>query len=108
MITERWQFTSVGVWSEYLEYVGEVAQVEDVVKLDGGGQEGCGDALMEGQGQLHQLRAALLQNGWESLTAQMLTQDAAVDSVQSLHTRKRERKHREMPLKQTNCSTTSL
>lgn len=87
------------MWSEYLEYVGEVTQVEDVVELDGGGQEGCGDALVEGQGQLDQLRAALLQNGWESLAAQMLTQDAAVDGVQSIHTGKRERKHREMPLK---------
>lgn len=87
------------MWSEYLEYVGEVSQVEDVVELDGGGQEGRGDALMEGQGQLDQLRAALLQNGCESLAAQMLTQDAAVDGVQSVHAGKRERKDREMPLK---------
>ncbi len=34
----------------HLENVGEVSQVEDVVELDGGGEEGRGDALVQGQG----------------------------------------------------------
>ena len=34
----------------HLEDVGEISQVEDVVELDCGGQEGGGDALVQGQG----------------------------------------------------------
>ena len=34
----------------HLEDVGEISQVEDVVELDCGGQEGAGDALVQGQG----------------------------------------------------------
>lgn len=33
----------------HLKDVGEVPQVEDVVELDGRGQEGGGDALVHGQ-----------------------------------------------------------
>lgn len=39
----------------YLEYVGEIAEIEDVVELDGGGKEGGGDAMMEVECQLDQL-----------------------------------------------------
>lgn len=34
----------------HLENVGEVSQVKDVVELDCGGEEGGGDALVQGQG----------------------------------------------------------
>lgn len=78
---------------EYLEYVGEVAEVEDVVELDGGGQEAGGDALVESEGQRDQLRAALLQGRGEAVSAQVLAQDAAVDGVQGLHSGERQRKH---------------
>lgn len=37
-------------YMHHLEYAGEVSQVEDVVELDCGGEEGGGDALVQGQG----------------------------------------------------------
>lgn len=58
---------------EYLKYVGEITEIEDVVEFDGGRQECGGHALMERQCQLYQLGTALLQNLWESLTTEVLT-----------------------------------
>lgn len=34
----------------HLKYVGEVSQVEDVMELDRGGEEGSRDPLVQGQG----------------------------------------------------------
>ena len=82
----------------YLEYVGEVTQVEDVVELDGGGEEGGGDTLVEGQGELHQLRGALLQRRAEALPAQVLAQDAGVDGVEGVCAREAQGKHRKVSL----------
>lgn len=66
----------------HLEYVGEVPQVKDVVELDRCGEEGGGDALVEGQSQLDQGGAALLQGRAKSFSTQMLRQDGAVDGAQ--------------------------
>lgn len=71
------------------------------MELDGGGQEGGGDALVESECQRDQLRAALLQSRCEALSAQVLVQDTAVDGVQGLHSGERQRKHREVPLRYT-------
>lgn len=38
----------------YLKYVSEIPEVEDVVELGGGGQEGEGDLLMQLESRLHQ------------------------------------------------------
>jgi hypothetical protein len=43
-----------------LEYVGEVPEIEDIVELDGGGQESGGDLVMEIQCHIYQLLHALL------------------------------------------------
>lgn len=83
----------------YLEDVGEVTQVEDVVEFDGGGQEGGTHTLMKRQSQLDELATAFLKHGAESLATQVLAQNAAVDGVESIHARKRERKHREVALR---------
>lgn len=82
----------------YLEDVGEVTQVEDVVEFGGGGQEGGTHTLMECQSQLDKLGAALLNHGAESFATQVLAENAAVDGVEGVHSRKRERKHREVAL----------
>lgn len=82
----------------HLEDVGEVSQVEDVVELDSGGEEGGGDALVQGQGQLDQGGAALLQGSAEALSFQVLRQDGGVDGAQGLGSRKRQGKDREVAL----------
>ena len=82
----------------HLEDVGEVAQVEDVVELDGGGQEGGGDALVEAQRQLHQGGRAALQLGAEARSAQPLGQDGGVDGGERVGAREGQRKHGEVAL----------
>lgn len=72
------------------------------MKFDGCGQESCGHALVESQGQLDELGAAPLDCGGEPIPAQMLTEDAAVDGVQSVHSREGQCKHGEMPLRGRN------
>ena len=45
----------------YLEDVGQVSEVEDVVEFDGCGQEGGIDLSVSGQGSCHQGRSKLLE-----------------------------------------------
>lgn len=68
------------------------------MEFDGGGQEGGTHTLMKCQSQLDELGTAFLKHSAESLTAQVLAQNAAVDGVESVHSRERKRKHREMAL----------
>ena len=72
------------LWSNflYLEYIGEVSQVEDVVELDGGGKEGRCDLLVEGQRCVHQLLCVLLNLAGETSTHDMALEDAQVDCTQ--------------------------
>ena len=67
----------------YLEDVGEVAQVEDVVELDGGGQEGVRHAVVQRDGAVHHRRAHLDDAAVEGALLQVLRQDAVVDAVKS-------------------------
>lgn len=88
----------------YLEYVGEVTQVKDVVEFDGGGQEGGTHTLMKCQSQLHKLGTAFLKHTAESFATQVLAQYAAVDGVERVCSREREREHREVALRKNKSS----
>lgn len=58
--------------SSYLEDVGEVSEVEDIVELDRGWEKGGGHTLVESQSQLDQSGAALQEGGAEALATHML------------------------------------
>lgn len=58
--------------SSYLEDVGEVSEVEDIVELDSSWEKGGGHTLVESQSQLDQSGTALLEGGAEALATQML------------------------------------
>lgn len=75
--------------SSYLEDVGKVSEVEDVVELDSGGEKGGGHTLVESQSQLDQSGTALVEGGAEALATQMLWQDGGVNGAQGLVTRER-------------------
>lgn len=75
------------------------------MEFDGGGQEGGTHALMKCQSQLDELAAAFLKHAAESFATQVLAQNAAVDGVESLHSREREREHREMALRRNGSRT---
>lgn len=83
----------------HLKYVGEVSQVKDVVELDGGGEEGGGDALVQSQGELDQGGAALLEDGAEALASQVLRQDGGVNGAQGLGAGKRQGEDGEVALR---------
>ena len=96
---------------DHLEYVGEVSEVEDVVELDGSGEEGSGDLqqqwmqskpflykdgrptapaythpVVKLEGGRDNLLSAPLHGGGESPLTGVLGEDAGVDSLESLHT----------------------
>lgn len=83
----------------HLKYVGEVSQVKDVVELDGSGEEGGGDALVQSQGELDQGGAALLEDGAEALASQVLRQDGGVNGAQGLGAGKRQGEDGEVALR---------
>lgn len=82
----------------YLEDVGEVSQVENVVELDGGGEEGGGDALVHGQRQLDQGADALQQGAVEAFALQVLRQDGRVDGAEGLGSGEGQREDGEVAL----------
>lgn len=86
--------------SFYLEDVGEVSEVEDVVELDGGGEEGGGHTLVESQSQLDQSGATLLEGGAEALATQVLRQDGGVNGAQGLGAGKRQGEDGEVALEE--------
>ena len=67
----------------YLEDVAEVPQVEDVVELDGGGQEALRHLLVQRERRLHDAVTHLHDRVGELVdrTAQVLMQDRVVDGV---------------------------
>ena len=69
----------------YLEYVGEVSEVEYVVELDGGREEGGGDLLVQGEGCVHQLLRVLLHLAREASTGYVALEDAEVDRPQRVN-----------------------
>lgn len=84
----------------YLEDVGEVSEVEDIVELDGGGEEGGGHTLVESQSQLDQRGATLLEGGAEALATQVLRQDGGVNGAQGLGAGKRQGEDGEVALEE--------
>lgn len=65
-----------------LEDVGEVSEVEDIVELNGSGQECLGDPAVQCQSSLDHLSGEPLHRAKEAGEGQMLRQDAGVDSRQ--------------------------
>lgn len=91
--------------SSHLIDVGEVAQVEVVVELDGRGQEGGGHAVVQKEARFHQVfeHMRLLHVGREfARMQQMLLQNARVDGVQSVLTGEGHGQDAEMPLQEEN------
>lgn len=86
--------------SSYLEDVGEVSEVEDVVELDSGWEEGGGHTLVESQSQPDQSGAALLEGGAEALATHMLRQDGGVNGAQGLIAREGQGEDGEVALKE--------
>ena len=82
----------------YLEDVGEIPEVEDVVELDGGGQEGCGHLVVERQRTLDQVRRELLHGARKARLGEMLTQDAGVDGGQGVLVGEADGEHAEVSL----------
>ena len=69
-----------------LEDVGEVAQVEDVVELDGGRHEDLRQFRVEVQGRVHHVGARLPHEEGELVArrVQVVGQDGIVDGVQGV------------------------
>ena len=71
---------------EALEDIGEVTQVEDVVKFDGRGEECRGYLLVELEGTSHDLFRALLNMVLEAVQQDVLRKNAVVDGLECIHT----------------------
>ena len=86
------------VYMQYLEYIGEVPEIEDVVKLDGGRQEGGGDLLMQAQRCVHQLLSVLLHLRREAAGGEVALKNAEIDSLQRVQLREADSKNTEVSL----------
>jgi len=82
----------------YLEDVGQISQVEDIVELDGRGQEGRCDLAVKGQCPINECARILLHVAGKAVDCEMLGEDTRVDCHQSLLVREVHGEHSKMSL----------
>ena len=82
----------------YLENIGQIAQIEHIVELDGGRQECLRDLLVQIQRTLHHVVGQLLQRRANADDLQMLRDDAVVDGVQGVGSRETQGEHGKVTL----------
>lgn len=77
----------------YLEDVGEISEVEDVVELDGSGEEGGGNLLVELQCRVDQLLRVPLYLGGEAALTEMSIENVLVNCLEGLQSREADGKY---------------
>ena len=83
----------------YLENIGEISQVEDVVELDGGRQEGGSHFVVQCQSAQYEGRGIFLDRLRETGHLEMLREDLGIDGHQSIVVGEVHREHTEVTLK---------
>jgi len=78
-LTKRNKKRSNASFNTYLKNVGQISQIEDVVKLNGGWEKSAAHFSMQGQGGLGHGWGGLLHSNRKPTQLEMLAHNAAVD-----------------------------